>query len=463
MSLSLDGYQITRLLRASGISRVYAAIREHDRPSVVVKVYDLADTQILEARIEHEFRLLRELEVENIARALALERTGTQLALVHEWCEGISLEDLAARRLLDLDDFLDIAAQIARTLADVHAQRVIHGAIRPTSIIVDPATRAVSIVDFGLSVLSQREREHISDPAVVEGILPYVSPEQTGRTEREVDVRTDLYSLGATFYELLTGRRAFQGSSPLELIHAQLARRPEPPRRLRPGIPAPLSDLVMKLLEKQPEQRYQSARGLRLDLERLAAALREGRRLDDFVIGADDVSMTLQLPHRLYGRASEIDALIQEFRRATSGTPRFALVTGAAGLGKTALIGQLAEPVMSRHGYLARGKFESLPTASRPRARTDTGSDCTPAPTRRSRWAGDSASTATALGPGPPSRSRFRCETTRATHKSAMCATYPESTPEDCLALHLMVEALIVSVRASRSAWPPVPAVAARL
>jgi PAS domain S-box-containing protein len=357
VDLSLDGYRTLRVLRSSPSTRVFAAIREIDQREVVAKVYDLVDDRSLEARVEHEFRLIRDLEVDHVVRALALERAGTKIVVVLDYCAGVNLDELAGGKPLALDLFLNIALQLARVLADVHGQRVIHRDIKPTNILIDPATQVVSLADFGISVLLESERERINDPSVVAGTLPYVSPEQTGRTHREVDFRSDLYSLGVTFYELLTGRRPFSGSSPLELIHAHLARRPDPPQWLRADIPTPLSAIVMKLLEKAPERRYQSARGLRFDLERLAAALREGRGLDQFELGQHDVPMTLQLPHRLYGRGVEIDLLAREYKRASKGEPRFVLITGPAGIGKSALIEQLAEPVMSRQGFLARGRF----------------------------------------------------------------------------------------------------------
>src|SRR5690606_37511120 len=144
----LDGYRTTRLLRASGTTRVYSAIREQDQRAVVAKLYELADNESIEARVEHEFRLIHSLEVEGVVRALALERAGTQLAVVLEWCEGVNLEEYAAGRPLPLDEFLDIGLQLARILADVHARRVIHRDIKPTNVLIDPETRRVSIADF---------------------------------------------------------------------------------------------------------------------------------------------------------------------------------------------------------------------------------------------------------------------------------------------------------------------------
>jgi PAS domain S-box-containing protein len=358
LQITLHGYRTTRLLRASGTTQVFEAIREHDQRAVVAKIYDLEANEGLEARVQHEFRLIHGLEVEGVVRALALERAGTQLALVLDWCEGVNLEEYCAGQPLAIDEFLIIALQITRSLTEVHAQRVIHRDLKPTNLLIDPASKRVAIADFGISVLLENERERINDPAVVEGTLPYVSPEQTGRTGREVDFRSDLYSLGVTFYELLTGRRPFEAETPLELIHAHLARRPESPHWLRPELPMPLSAMLMKLLEKAPERRYQSASGLHQDLLALHRALQRGEPLDAFELARHDVPSTLQLPHRLYGRTRETDSLIREFRRATQGSTRFSVIKGPSGIGKTALLEQLVEPVLGRRGYFARGRFE---------------------------------------------------------------------------------------------------------
>ncbi|MFV8753607.1 protein kinase domain-containing protein [Nannocystaceae bacterium ST9] len=358
LQITLDGYRTTRLLRGSGSAQVFEAIREFDQRKVVAKVYDLEANEGLEARVQHEFRLIHGLVVEGVVRALALERAGSRLVLVLDWCEGVNLEEYCAGQPLAIDEFFAIALQVTRALTDVHAQRVIHRDLKPTNLLIDPETKRVAIADFGISVLLESERERINDPRVVEGTLPYVSPEQTGRTGREVDFRSDLYSLGVTFYELLTGRRPFEADTPLELIHAHLARRPESPQWLRPELPTPLSALVMKLLEKAPERRYQSAAGLHQDLLALRAAIVRGEPLDGFVLARHDVPSTLQLPHRLYGRVRETDHLIREFRKAAQGSTRLVVISGPSGIGKTALLEQLVEPVLGRRGYFARGRFE---------------------------------------------------------------------------------------------------------
>jgi PAS domain S-box-containing protein len=359
MSLTLDGYRLVRLLQQSTTTRVYVGERESDGLPIIAKAHTVAMRQGLEARVEHEFALIRALEGNGVVRALALERAGDQLVLVLERHPGVDLATYSEGRALAIPEFLRIARRVAETLAQVHGQSVIHRDIKPANILIDPATGDVALADFGISVLLESERSQIHDPEIIEGTLPYVAPEQTGRTEREVDFRSDLYSFGVTCYELLTGRRPFLASSPLELIHAHLARRPDPPVWLRPELPKPLSDLVLKLLEKAPERRYQSARGLAADLEAIAGALERGEPLTEFELGRCDVASTIRLPQQLHGREHEIELLLSEFRQASLGVPRLVLLSGPAGIGKSALIGELVEPVLGRRGHLIRGQFDA--------------------------------------------------------------------------------------------------------
>ena len=276
------------------------------------------------------------------------------------WCccwlniNGRNLAQYSGGRPLAVDEFLRIAIRLAEILAAVHERRVIHRDIKPSNILVQEDTGAVFLADFGISVLLEDIHRRAYDPDVITGTLPYLSPEQTGRTRREVDSRSDLYSLGVTFFELLTGTLPFMASTPLELIHAHLARRPSEPFALRPELPRTLSDLVLKLLEKAPEHRYQSARGLLADLERIAAD-----RDTSFVLGRADVSTTLQLPHQLYGRAGEQQALTDEFEAVVGRAHgRLLVLSGAAGLGKSALIRSVEVPLSKRAGMLAIGKYE---------------------------------------------------------------------------------------------------------
>jgi PAS domain S-box-containing protein len=359
--LSLEGYRSTRVLRDAGRTRVHAAIREHDQLPVVIKLYELEADEGIEMLIEHEFRRLRALELAGVVPLLALEHLDGEYARIQAWSSGIPLDEYCRGQALALPEFMQIAERIVEILAAAHAHDRLHCDLKPSNVFIDPHTRALELGDFAITPLLDADRQRISDAWVVERCLPYVAPEQTGRTHRSVDVRSDLYSLGVVFYELLTGRRPFEATTPLELIHAHLARRPQAPQRLRPDLPTLLSAIVMKLLEKAPERRYQSARGLLIDLRRIgeAAAAPGGYgNLEGLVLGVGDVPTVLQLPHRLYGRTREVNELVQAFRDASRGRAHCVFVSGPLGSGKTALVNQLTAPVLSRHGFFARGKFE---------------------------------------------------------------------------------------------------------
>ena len=359
VAVPLAGYTTHRLLRASARTRVYEAERDRDHKRVVAKVFELGDESV-EARVEHEFRLLQELELEGVVQALGLERAGRQIVLLLEYVHGHNLSEEADGAPMGVARFLPRALSMAEILTRIHARRVIHRDIKPSNILIEAATDRIVFADFGISVLLENERQHIYDPDVLAGTLPYVSPEQTGRTKREVDFRSDLYSLGVTFYELLTGARPFEGDAPLELIHAHLARRPTPPDRLMPVLPKRLSAIVMKLLEKAPEHRYQSAAGLHADLLELADALARGAPEPSGPLASHDRPLSLQLPHQLYGREREQRALDDELAAVLRDRARhLVVVRGGAGMGKSSLLRGLEAPLSQRGGYMAIGKFEA--------------------------------------------------------------------------------------------------------
>jgi predicted ATPase/signal transduction histidine kinase/tRNA A-37 threonylcarbamoyl transferase component Bud32 len=364
MAVPLTGYRTSRLLRSSGNSAVYEAVREADGQAVVAKVFDLEDDDS-EARVEHEFELIEALDVEGVVKTLGLERVGEQLVLLLERVPGVDLGEYSQRRAIELEPFFSIAIQITEVLGRVHARRIIHRDVKPTNILIEPDSGRVSLADFGISVLLESERRRIYDRVVLEGTLPYVSPEQTGRTARAVDFRSDLYSLGVTFYELLTGRRPFEFGEPLELIHAHLARTPEPPHAIKPELPDGLSRLVMKLLEKAPEHRYQTAAGLAADLRSLRELVERGHDTRSFELGREDFARALQHPHQLYGRKAERHELVDELERVVRvGHGRVLLLAGPPGVGKSSLLADFEGPVAGYGGYLAHGKFD--PTHERP-------------------------------------------------------------------------------------------------
>jgi PAS domain S-box-containing protein len=355
--LPLAEYRVTRTIRESARASVYEAVSERDERVVIAKVFDIED-EADEDRVQHEFELIRGLAIEGVVEALELRRIGDQLVLLLDRVPGDDLAAFAGGRPLALDSFWLVATQIADILARTHAAGVIHRDIKPTNILIDDARERICLADFGVSVLLESDRRHIYDSDVFVGTLPYISPEQTGRTGHVVDFRSDLYSLGVTFYELLAGRRPFEGMTPLELIHAHLAQLPEPLTKLRPDIPEGLSRLVMKLLAKAPEHRYQTAAGLAADLRRLRELVETGRASERLELGSEDLSITLRLPHQLYGHVRERAELAQALAAvAGSGSRQTLALTGGGGVGKSALIAELEASVAGHGGYLIRGEF----------------------------------------------------------------------------------------------------------
>ncbi|MCA1663145.1 MAG: AAA family ATPase, partial [Myxococcales bacterium] len=222
-------------------------------------------------------------------------------------------------------------------------------------------TNEAKLADFGLAAPVAVTRQQHNGARSVEGTLAYISPEQTGRMNRGVDERSDLYSLGVTFYQMLTGSVPFSGHDTLEWIHAHIAKSPRPPTEVVPDVPLQLSQLVLKLLSKQPEDRYQSATGLLADLERCAAEFSSSRRVEPFALGVKDVSREFQLSRRLYGREREVAELVASFERVVATeSPHLLLLSGYAGVGKTALVSELHKPVVAERGLFLAGKFDQL-------------------------------------------------------------------------------------------------------
>ncbi|HBK63233.1 MAG TPA: serine/threonine protein kinase, partial [Cyanobacteria bacterium UBA11166] len=270
-----------------------------------------------------------------------------------------------------LSEFLNIAIQIVQTLAGLYSYRVIHKDIKPQNILINPQTKEVKLIDFSISSLLPRENQEITNPNMLEGTLAYISPEQTGRMNRGIDYRTDFYSLGIAFYELLTGKLPFQSDDPLELIHSHIARKPTPPSELVSTIPQVVSDIVMKLMAKTAEERYQSAFGLRYDLETCLQQWQEKNRITPFSLGRRDITEQFIIPEKLYGRETEVATLLAAFDRVANpyqsplnnGGIReveMMLIAGFSGIGKTAVVHEVHKPIVRQRGYFIKGKFDQF-------------------------------------------------------------------------------------------------------
>jgi len=312
------------------------------------------------ALLRREYEVACSIEAEGVLRPRELVRAGASLALVFEDFGGRPLRDLLLEEPPELEAALEIALAAARTLGDIHRHQVIHKNVTPASLLVDAEGRVARVIDFSICTRLAREAVQREGSPVIEGQLPYVSPEQTGRMNRSVDSRTDLYSLGVTLYEMLTGRVPFESADPLELVHCHIARRPVPPDEVDASIPAAVSRLVMKLLAKRAEDRYQSAGGLAADLETFLARLRAGEELTDISLGARDVSGQLEIPEKLYGREQELEALMASFDEVGRGRTELFLVGGYSGVGKSALVHELHEPIVERRGVFVSGKFDQF-------------------------------------------------------------------------------------------------------
>ncbi|MCP4690112.1 MAG: AAA family ATPase, partial [Desulfobacterales bacterium] len=255
--------------------------------------------------------------------------------------------------------FLNLAVEIASAIEEIHSQGVIHKDINPANIIASPTLDAVKLIDFELATRTSEEIVGFEPPDVLEGTFLYMSPEQTGRVNKPVDSRTDLYSMGATFYRLITGKPPFDSPGPGELIYAHIAKTPTPVIDIRQDVPGAVSLVIEKLMEKSPDERYQTAGGVKRDLLYLRKAALEGKKIIDFKPGRNEHAGRIVLSGKLYGREKETASLLDSFRKC-SDIGRVVAVTGPGGIGKTALIRELYAPITARKGFFLSGKFDQL-------------------------------------------------------------------------------------------------------
>jgi energy-coupling factor transporter ATP-binding protein EcfA2 len=280
---------------------------------------------------------------------------------------GVSLKKwLEGKKTLALRDFLSLAPRIVANLEKIHNAKVIHKDINPANIVLNPETGQIKIIDFGIASVLQRENPGLKNPNVLEGTLAYISPEQTGRMNRSLDYRTDFYSLGVSFYELLTGQLPFRANDALELVHCHLAKQPlEINSLVREKIPPVVEAIIRKLMAKTPEERYQSAYGIRADLEECLRQLETTGKIEDFVIAGQDLANQFQIPQKLYGRETEIATLLTAFQRVAtaaknSSHTELMLVTGYSGMGKTTLVREIYQPITEKRGFFISGKFDQF-------------------------------------------------------------------------------------------------------
>ncbi len=341
-----------------GTRRVFAATRRSDGKSVLIKrargAYPTAHEV---AALRHEFAVLARLRGAPVPEVLDFLQQQTNPELVLACAPGTSVAAIIDAGAPSIRRCVALAAMMSRCLAAVHAHRLVHRDVKPQHFFVDEQNHQARLIDFGLATQLPRERQVPAQLDTLQGTLAYISPEQTGRTNHSVDRRSDLYSLGVTLYELSTGRRPFTADDALELLHAHIARSPVPPRSLRPSIPAALDDIILRLLAKCPDHRYQTAAGLVADLEQLAEALAHSADVPSFELGRHDHDGELRVPERLYGRDEQRAVLLEKVQRVQQGAKELALIAGPPGVGKSALVREVYQE-LARHGHFVAGKFD---------------------------------------------------------------------------------------------------------
>ncbi|UQA56013.1 AAA family ATPase [Polyangium aurulentum] len=361
MDEPLDGYTAVAPIYEGAETLVYRARQVESGAPVILKETKNEYPSAREiARLRREFMILREIALENTPRALALEEHGRGVRLVMADIGHPTLREILDRGRLDIETILVLAISMANALRALHDKRVIHKDLSPRNILVELSTKRVFLIDFGISARLSRELNAPVGGRSLEGTPLYVSPEQTGRMNRAVDARSDLYSLGAILYEMLVGRVPFPDREVQDVLLGHLVRSPTPPRELAPSVPAALSEIVMKLLAKTPEERYQSAAGLAFDLAECLERWRESGAIEAFPLCTKDRVPELRRAQRLYGRERDIAALLQAFERARERGPELVLVSGYSGIGKSALVREIHKTISRHGGYFISGKFEQL-------------------------------------------------------------------------------------------------------
>ncbi|WP_017306697.1 AAA family ATPase [Spirulina subsalsa] len=365
--LQLAGYEELNQLYAGNRTLVYRAIRKPEQQPVIIKILRNPHPDFQElVQFRYQYTISSQLEHPRIVQPLALETRGNSYALVMPDEGAIALSDYWPGSPRSLEAFLSLAIQLTEALGYLIQQRIIHKDIKPANILIHPATGEIKLIDFSISSLLPKEQQHLMNPNVLEGTLAYISPEQTGRMNRGIDYRTDFYSLGVTFFELLTGELPFNSDDPMELVHCHLAQEVRFPQDIdEEKIPTVLQAIVLKLMAKNAENRYQSAWGLRYDLERCLEALQTTGEIEPFTLGERDQCDRFSIPEILYGRQAEVQTLWEIFQRVADPhqehkRAEMVLVAGFSGIGKTTVINEVHKPIVKQRGYFIKGKFDQF-------------------------------------------------------------------------------------------------------
>lgn len=355
-----DVHHNEKLIYESIKSKVFLRTAE-DAVKQIVKVLNIDFPTPFEINsFYNEYEILNLLPISGIRKCNLKTKEKDRHVLIFEYIEGDSLYAVFQKKKNDILDFLYIAIAICEKVGNIHQHNIIHRDINPFNIIVNLHQREITLIDFSSSTRIDTSLQYEGNLEKLQGHLSYISPEQTGRMNRIVDYRSDLYSLGICFYEMLTGEVPFKGDDALSLIHAQIAQIPRPPHVVNPTVPVAISKIVLRLLHKNAEDRYQSAFGVKHDLEQCLAQFQKLGTIAEFDIAKKDASGKFLLPQKLYGREEEIDQLIESFQRCSNGAQELMLVAGYSGTGKSALVNEIHKPITAQRGYYISGKYDQF-------------------------------------------------------------------------------------------------------
>ena len=367
--VDIPGYKVTEKVYSGSKTLVFRGFSTKEQKPVIIKVMRNEYPSFSEiSRFRYQYTITKNLHIPGIIQSYSLENYRNAYALVMEDYGGVSLheemdrwESLNTRNKPDfINLFFHIAIQIATTLDQLHRHQIIHKDIKPANILIHPTTTEVKLTDFSIASLLPKEIPNQTNPNQLEGTLAYISPEQTGRMNRAIDYRSDFYSLGVTFFEILSGSLPFSLVDPIELIYAHIAKQPPSLSSFNPKIPLVLEGIVSKLMAKNAEERYQSALGLKHDLEKCLKLWDKNRNIDTFQLGSEDISQHFAIPEKLYGREAEVKRLLTTFDRVSQGTTEITFIAGFSGVGKTAVVNEVHKPIVQKRGYFIRGKFDQL-------------------------------------------------------------------------------------------------------
>jgi len=359
---NISGCRILNKIYESSISNIYRAVRGDEKEPVVLKM--LKEDYPTPDKIVHykqEYRITRALEeLSGVIRVYELEKHQNGLVMILEDFGAKSLNILMGSTNYSLEESLVIAIQMCVSLGEIHSANVIHKDINPSNIVLNPDSGQLKIIDFGIATGLAHENTLLVNPKVLDGTLAYMSPEQTGRMNRPIDYRSDYYSLGVTLFELFSGRLPFETNDPLELVHCHIARTPKPPHEFKSQIPETISNIILKLLAKNAEARYQSTFGIKADLESCLNQVRANGKVKSFLLARSDIPEKFEIPQHLYGRDEETKSLMTAFDRVARGGKEITLVSGQGGIGKTSLVKQIYKPITRQRGYFLAGKFDQF-------------------------------------------------------------------------------------------------------